>query len=125
VESQEIRHLEAASVVQVASGSRPGEPQDVSLKNVHDAEVVPTLLNPLWCKLDTIYAEGAFDSKTGHKLIARKAAIACFPPRKNAGDGKRDTHETPPWYLTSIGARCPHRAGGNPPPWFPCKIVGK
>ena len=58
---------------------------EVSLENVHDAEVVPTLLNPLRRKLGTIYADGAYDSKASHQLIARKRATACIPPRQNAG----------------------------------------
>jgi hypothetical protein len=52
---------------------------EVSLENVHDAEVLP---NPLQRKLGTIYADGAYDS---HQLIARKGGTACIPPRKNAG----------------------------------------
>lgn len=31
---------------------------EVSLENVHDAEVLPTLLNPLRCKLGRVYADG-------------------------------------------------------------------
>ncbi len=62
---------------------------EVSLENVHDAEVLPTLLNPLRRKLGTIYADGAYDSKASHQLIARKRATACIPPRKNAGQWKK------------------------------------
>lgn len=64
---------------------------EVSLENVHDAEVLPTLLNPLRRKLGRVYADGAYDSKTSHQLIARKGAIqrACIPPRKNAGLWKK------------------------------------
>ena len=58
---------------------------EVSLENVHDAEVLPTLLNPLRRKLGRVYADGAYDSKASHRLIARKGATACIPPRKNAG----------------------------------------
>ncbi len=58
---------------------------EVSLENVHDAEVLPTLLNPLRCKLGHIYADGAYDSKASHQLISRKGATACIPPRKSAG----------------------------------------
>ncbi len=45
---------------------------EVSLENVHDAEVLPTLLNPLRRKLGRVYADGAYDSKASHRLIARK-----------------------------------------------------
>lgn len=56
---------------------------EASLENAHDAEVLPSLLNPLRHKLGRIYADGAYNSKASHRLIARKAAIACIPPRKN------------------------------------------
>lgn len=46
---------------------------EASLENVHDAEVLPTLFNPLRRALWTVYADGAYDTK------------ACIPPRKNAG----------------------------------------
>ncbi len=62
---------------------------EVSLENVHDAEVLPTLLNPLRRKLRRVYADGAYDSKASHQLISRKGATACIPPRKNAGLWKK------------------------------------
>ncbi|MFQ1894637.1 IS5 family transposase [Aeromonas veronii] len=62
---------------------------EVSLENVHDAEVQPTLLDPLRRKLGRIYADGAYDSKASHQLIAGKGATACIPPRKNAGLWKK------------------------------------
>ena len=62
---------------------------EVSLENVHDAEVQPTLLNPLRRKLGRVYADGAYDSKASHQLIAGKGATACIPPRKNAGLWKK------------------------------------
>ncbi|MCS3458265.1 hypothetical protein M2367_000388 [Aeromonas sp. BIGb0445] len=58
---------------------------EVSLENVHDAEVLPTLLNPLRRKLGRVYADGVYDSKASHRLIVHKGATACIPPRKNAG----------------------------------------
>ncbi len=58
---------------------------EVSLENVHDAEVLPTLLNPLRRKLGRVYADCAYGSKASHQLISRKGATACIPPRKNAG----------------------------------------
>lgn len=58
---------------------------EVSLENVHDTEVLPTLLNPLRRTLGTVYADGAYDTKACHALIRRKGAMACIPPRKNAG----------------------------------------
>jgi hypothetical protein len=62
---------------------------EVLLKNVHDAEVLPTLLNPLRRKLGHVYADGAYDSKACHQLISRKGATACIPPRKSAGLWKK------------------------------------
>ncbi len=62
---------------------------EVSLENVHDAEVLPTLLNPLRRKLGHVYADGAYDSKASHQLILRKGATACIPPRKSAGLWKK------------------------------------
>ena len=58
---------------------------EVSLENVHDAEVLPTLLNPLRRKLGRVYADGAYDCKASHQLILRKGATTCIPPRKSAG----------------------------------------
>ena len=42
---------------------------EVSLENVHDAEVLPTLLNPLRRKLGHVYADGAYDSNGQRWLI--------------------------------------------------------
>lgn len=36
---------------------------EVLLETVHDAEVLPTLLNPLRRKLGTVYADGAYDTR--------------------------------------------------------------
>lgn len=58
---------------------------EVSLENVHDAEVLPTLLNPLRRALGTVYADCGYDLKACHELIMRKGAAACIPLRKNAG----------------------------------------
>lgn len=57
---------------------------EVSLENVHDAKVQPTLLNPLWRQLGRVYADGAYDRKASYQLISRKGAIACIPPCKSA-----------------------------------------
>ncbi len=58
---------------------------EISLENVHDVEVSPTLLNPQRRKLGNIYADGAYDSKASHQQKALKEGTACIPPRKNAG----------------------------------------
>ncbi|WP_321146018.1 IS5 family transposase [Aeromonas veronii] len=62
---------------------------EISLENVHDIEVLPTLLNPLRRKLGRVDADGAYDSKASHQLILRKGATACIPPRKSAGLWKK------------------------------------
>ena len=61
---------------------------EASLNNVHDAEVL-TLLNPLRRKLGRVYADGTYDSKASHQLVAGKGATACIQPRKNAGLWKK------------------------------------
>ncbi len=58
---------------------------EVPLESVHDAEVLPTLLNPLRRRLGTVYGDGAFDTKVCHQVITHKGATACIPPRQNAG----------------------------------------
>lgn len=61
----------------------------ISLENVQDTEVLPTLLNPLRHKLNHTYADGAYHSRANYQLITRKVATACIPPRKNAGLWKK------------------------------------
>ncbi len=39
---------------------------EVTLDNVHDAEVLPTLLNSLRRKLGHVYADGTYDCKSSH-----------------------------------------------------------
>ena len=80
---------------------------EVSLENVHDAEVLPTLLNPLRRKLGRVYADGAYDSKASHQLISRKGATVRDVrrgPRRQTNSrlaitldsGKRGTQEMRP-----------------------------
>ncbi len=59
------------------------------MENIHDAEVLLTLLNPLQRKLGRVYADGAYDSKASHQPMASKGSTACIPPRKNAGLWKK------------------------------------
>lgn len=58
---------------------------EVSLVNVGDNEVLPTLLNPLRRRLKQVSADGAYDTKECHKLLQRKKAKPTIPPRSNAG----------------------------------------
>lgn len=63
---------------------------EVSLENVHDAEWLSALLNPLRRKLGHVYADGAYDSKASYQLISRKGATVCIPPRNCSGLWKPD-----------------------------------
>lgn len=58
---------------------------EVSMDGVHDSEVLPTLINPLRRKIAKVSADGAYDTRECHRLIANKQAVAVIPPRKNAG----------------------------------------
>ena len=57
---------------------------EVSLVNVGDGEVLPTLLNPLRRKVITVSADGANNSKNCHETLKKKGSIPLIPPRKNA-----------------------------------------
>ncbi|MCF5899640.1 IS5 family transposase [Aeromonas veronii] len=65
---------------------------EVSLENVHDAEVLPTLLNPLRRKLGHVYADGAYDSKASHRLLSRKEGLEHW--KKISGYHRRSLAET-------------------------------
>jgi hypothetical protein len=58
---------------------------EVSMVNVADNEVLPTLLNPLRRKIAQVSADGAYDTKDCHKLLKRKGCKPTIAPRKNAG----------------------------------------
>ncbi|TDR74490.1 IS4 family transposase [Photobacterium lutimaris] len=58
---------------------------EVSLVNVGDNEVLPTLLNPLRRRLLQVLADGAYDTKECHKLLRKKRAKPTIPPRADAG----------------------------------------
>lgn len=58
---------------------------EVSLVNVADNEVLPTLLNPLRRQIKQVSADGAYDTRECHKLLQRKRAKPTIPPRSNAG----------------------------------------
>ena len=66
---------------------------EVLLENVHDAEVLPTLLNPLRRKLGHVYADGAYDSKASHQLISHKGGGSLYPASQERGLWKRDIRE--------------------------------
>lgn len=48
-------------------------------------EVLPTLLNPLRRKIDSVSGNGAYDTKECNKVLQRKGITPLIPPRKNAG----------------------------------------
>ena len=58
---------------------------EVSLVNVGDSEVLPTLLNPLRRKIHAVSGDGAYDTKECHKVLQRKGITPLIPPRKSAG----------------------------------------
>lgn len=89
MEGQKTRGRKASRLVQVHLVVDPATHDivavEVTLENVHDAEVLPTLLNPLQYKLGCVYTDCTNHSKVSHQLIAHKGATAYIPLRKNAG----------------------------------------
>ncbi|MEZ8358354.1 IS5 family transposase [Vibrio splendidus] len=57
---------------------------EVSLVNVGDSEVLPTLFNPLRRKVAAVSADGAYDTKNCHETLKNKGCTPLIPPRKNA-----------------------------------------
>ncbi|MGF1743103.1 IS5 family transposase, partial [Vibrio profundum] len=57
---------------------------EVSLVNVGDSEVLPTLLNPLRRKVQAVSGDGAYDTKECHNVLQQKGITPLIPPRKNA-----------------------------------------
>lgn len=58
---------------------------EITLVNVADNEVLPTLLNPLRRAIKQASADGAYDTKACHKLLKRKSCKPTIRPRSNAG----------------------------------------
>lgn len=57
---------------------------EVSLVNVGDSEVLPTLLNPLRRKVTAVSADGAYDTKSSYETLKKKGCTPLIPPRKSA-----------------------------------------
>ena len=57
---------------------------EVSLVNVGDSEVLPTLLNPLRRDVTAVSADGAYDTKHCYETLKNKGCTPLIPPRKNA-----------------------------------------
>ena len=58
---------------------------EMTLVNVGDSEVLPTLLNPLRRRISEVSGDGAYDTKECHKVLKQKKIKPLIPPRKNAG----------------------------------------
>jgi hypothetical protein len=69
---------------------------EVTTSNVGDAPMLPKLLNqiPADQTIGSVTADGAYDTRKCHDVIAARNAHAVIPPRKNAK----------PWKPTSAGA---------------------
>ncbi|TDK53375.1 IS5 family transposase [Antarcticimicrobium luteum] len=69
---------------------------EVTTSNVGDAPMLPELLNqiPADQTIGSVTADGAYDTRRCHDVIAARNAHAVIPPRKNAK----------PWKSTSAGA---------------------
>ena len=56
---------------------------EMTLVNVGDSEVLPSLLNPL--RISEVSGDGAYDTKECHKILTKKKIKPLIPPRKSAG----------------------------------------
>jgi hypothetical protein len=65
----------------------------MSLDNIHDSEVLPTLLNPLRRKLGRVYADGANDSKASYQLIAHIRRGSLYSASQECGVMGKGTSE--------------------------------
>lgn len=57
---------------------------DLTTDNFGDAPVLPSLLEDAEAPVDTVYGDGAYDTKACHKGIQEHGAKAVIPPRKDA-----------------------------------------
>jgi len=69
----------------------------LTINNVSDSQVLGDLLNqiPLDEQIDSVYTDGAYDTKQCRQVIADREAHAVIPPRKNAR----------PWKDTKVHSR--------------------
>ena len=58
---------------------------EISMTNVGDSEVLPTLLRPLRRRIVAVSGDGAYDTRQCFEEVAKKKAKPIFPPRSNAG----------------------------------------
>jgi hypothetical protein len=75
---------------------------EVTTSNIGDAPMLPELLNqiPADQTIGSVTADGAYDTRRCHDVIAARNAHAVIPPRKNAR----------PWKPTSAGAMARNEA---------------
>ncbi|WP_421353341.1 transposase [Aeromonas veronii] len=66
---------------------------EVLLGNVHDTEVLPTLLNPLRRKLGRVYADGAYTAKPAISLSRAKGRQPVSRLERTRDSGKRGPQE--------------------------------
>lgn len=66
---------------------------EVTISNVGDAPMLPDLLAqiPPEQEIATVTADGAYDTRKCHNVIATRGAAAVIPPRQNARPWKPDT----------------------------------
>ncbi len=53
---------------------------EVRIVSVGDSEVLSTLLNPLCRKIDTVSADGAYDTKSCYETLKNKGSTPLIPP---------------------------------------------
>jgi hypothetical protein len=66
---------------------------EFTTNDIGDAPMLPELLDqiPLGQEIASVTADGAFDTRRCHDVIAARGAAAVIPPRKNARPWKPDT----------------------------------
>ena len=57
----------------------------MTLVNVCDSEVLPSLLSSLRRRISEVSGDGAYDTKECHKILEKKKIKPLIPPRKSAG----------------------------------------
>ncbi|SQD80131.1 transposase (fragment) [Moritella yayanosii] len=58
---------------------------EMTLVNVGDSEVLPSLINPLRRRISEVSGDGTYDTKESHKILNKKKIKPLIPPLKSAG----------------------------------------
>jgi len=76
----------------------------VTLATVHDAEVLPTLLEQVKTPISKVTLDGIYDTVNCYEVIANKGALPIIPPRKNASLSKSPKlpHQLRNWTITQV-----------------------